>query len=463
LFDVVVFDEASQMLVEHATPSLFRANRVVISGDDKQMPPTSFFRGRTDEEADEEFDVADVEEDATTAERAIAEESWNRREIKDCPDLLALGGGALRKTTLQIHYRSKYRELIEYSNAAFYQGNLSVPARHPEAEVVRIRPLEVIRVDGIYTSQTNPDEAERVVDWLATTWHESDVTCPSIGVVTFNRKQADLIEERINMRAAQDPAFLAAYTRESERVQAGEDMGFFVKNVENVQGDERDVIVFSTTFGRDPQGAFKRFFGALGQAGGERRLNVAVTRAREKVVLVTSMPIADVSDMLATHRRPDRPRDYLQAYLDYATHVSAGQLAQARVSTERLGARDVASGARNSPDPFIDVVAGFVADLGYEVVRANDGDTFGVDLAVIDRRTGQFGIAIECDSPQDRHGHLESARARELWRPAVLRRGIAATHRVWSQAWYQDAEEEKRRLEDALVAALGSASQKIAP
>lgn len=453
-FDLVIFDEASQMLIEHATPALFRAGRVVVSGDDKQMPPTSFFRGRADSDEEEEFDGSDIEDDVSETEREIFEETWNRREIKDCPDLLALASGCLPRTTLQIHYRSKYRELIAFSNAAFYHARLSVPARHPDAEIQRVKPVEVVRADGIYTAQTNPNEADRVVGVLTQLWAASPSACPSVGVVTFNRKQADLIEERVEARAASDPAFLAAYTRERDRTKDGEDMGFFVKNVENVQGDERDVIVFSTTFGRDRAGAFRRFFGVLGQTGGERRLNVAITRAREKVILVTSMPISDISDMLAVNRRPDRPRDYLQAYLDYATKMSSGDLDVARKATERLMSQHAERPVTDASDAFVDAVAEFVSGLGYEPVRGNDGDTFGVDLAVVDRRTGQFGLAIECDAPWDRQGHLRTARARELWRPAVIRRAIPATHRVWSQAWFRATADEQRRLTDALEAAL---------
>jgi hypothetical protein len=176
-FDVVIFDEASQMLVEHATPALFRAGRVLVSGDDKQMPPTSFFRGRADNDEDEEFDGSELEDDVSDAEREIFEETWNRREIKDCPDLLALGSSCLPTTTLQIHYRSKYRELIDFSNAAFYEARLSVPARHPQAEILRVRPVEVIRVEGIYTAQTNAAEADRVVGALADLWASPPDEC----------------------------------------------------------------------------------------------------------------------------------------------------------------------------------------------------------------------------------------------------------------------------------------------
>ena len=300
LFDLVIFDEASQTPVEHAAPSLFRAKRTVISGDDKQMPPSSFFASRLDDDgAEEELDSdAALDDAATEAERAVFEEAWNRREIKDCPDLLQLGRGILPTAMLQIHYRSNYRELIDYSNAAFYKAGLSVPVRHPKAEIRRVHPIEVIQVDGVYEKQTNEAEAQRIVDLLGDLWGDTGNPCGSVGVVSFNRKQADLIEEAIEARTEIDPKFLRAYTRERDRTQDGEDMGFFVKNVENVQGDERDIIIFSTTFGRDPNGTFRRSFGVLGQTGGERRLNVAITRARDKVVIVTSMPVKGISDWL---------------------------------------------------------------------------------------------------------------------------------------------------------------------
>ena len=128
----------------------------------------------------------------------------------------------------------------------------------------------MIRSDGVYKNQTNPKEAADVVEYLSNLWE--DASPPSVGVVTFNRKQADAIEDALEERAEDDASFRDALMRERERTEGGEDMGFFVKNVENVQGDERDVIIFSTTFGRNEHGVFRKSFGALGQAGGERRL-----------------------------------------------------------------------------------------------------------------------------------------------------------------------------------------------
>jgi hypothetical protein len=457
LFDLVVFDEASQMPVEQAIPTMFRGKRVVIAGDEKQMPPSSFFAARVDGPDGDDDDGDDgLDESATDTERTAREESWNRREIKDCPDLLQLGRSVLPTTTLQIHYRSKYRELIGYSNSAFYQGQLSVPARHPETEILRAKPIEVIRADGVYEAQTNPEEADRVVEFLARLWSESP-TPPSVGVVTFNRKQADVVEDAIQIRAAIDAGFRKALERETDRMQNNEDMRFFVKNVENVQGDERDIIVFSTTFGRDKHGGFRRNFGVLGQSGGERRLNVAVTRAREKVVLVTSMPINDVSDWMSSGRLPNKPRDYLQAYLDYASRLSDGDVSVVARFADRMQTKQAGEGERDGisdlGDGFRTSVADFIRDLGHEPVSTSDGDAFGLDFAVEKPGTGLFGIGIECDAP--RHALLQSARAREIWRPGVLRRAIKTIHRVSSRGWYHYPAEERAKLREALESTLG--------
>ena len=274
---------------------------------------------------------------------------------------------------------------------------------------------------------------------------------PSVGVVTFNRKQADLVQDALEQRAEEDAEFREAYRQERERVEDGEDMGVFVKNVENVQGDERDVIVFSSTFGRNSQGTFRRSFGVLGQKGGERRLNVAVTRARQKIVLVTSMPIAEISDVLSTHRPPSTPRDFLQGYLEYARCVSSAEFDSARSLLRRMTVRrDGRTVARSqaAEDGFSQSVAAYIESLGWALVKSSDDDAFGLDFAIEDPKTGLFAIGIECDAP--RHELLASARAREVWRPSVLRRAVPKIHRVSSHAWYHFPEEERQRLSDAI-------------
>ncbi len=456
LFDAVIYDEASQMPIEYAVPSLYRSRVMIVSGDEKQMPPSAFFSSRVANDEGEPFAGDGAEEGASEQEREELAATWDRREIKDCPDLLQLARSVLPITTLQIHYRSAYSELIQFSNASFYANGLSVPVRHPEAEVRRVRPIELLQVDGVYQEQTNRAEAERVVAVVAEQWKVPAAERKSIGVVTFNRKQADLIEERLEARAQEDPAFRAALAEERDRVEKGEDVGFFVKNVENVQGDERDVIVFSSTFGRNAQGTFRRSFGVLGQVGGERRLNVAVTRAREKVVLVTSMPIPLISDFLATLRQAESPRDYLQAYFEYARALSSGELERARSLLGRLAPGRDGRGPRTPTavdlDGFQQAVAEEIERLGFRPLSVQEAGVFGFDFAIEDPRTGLFGIAIECDAP--RHPLLDRARPREVWRPGVLRRSIPAVHRVSSRGWCQAPAEEKARLRAAIEAAL---------
>ena len=452
MFDVIIFDEASQIPLENALPTLYRAKRAVISGDEKQMPPTNVFMKHLRDEEDHTFDEDDLDEMMSAAERDALEDTWNHQEIKDCSNLLSLGKTVLPRSMLQIHYRSKYRELIAFSNAAFYGNHLNVPVRHPESVIQNTRPIEVIRVDGVYANQTNRQEAEKVVDLLAEKWLTPERS--SIGVVTFNARQADLIEDVLAERAENDPIFRQALFHEKARQQGGEDMSFFVKNVENVQGDERDLIIFSSTFGRDASASFRRQFGLLSQTGGECRLNVAITRAREKIIVVTSLPINEISDALSKQQRPKNSRDYLQAYFNYASKISDRSLEAARKALDGMSSDNHI--AKISPhfdkDGFVRSVAAFIKSLGLQPSVIKENDAFGLDFVIEDPEKKRFGIGIECDA----HCHpiLESARAREVWRPKVLRMEIPYVHRVTSYAWYHRREEEMNRLKQVLEEAL---------
>jgi serine/threonine protein kinase len=445
LFDIVVFDEASQMPVEHSLPSLFRARTVVVSGDEKQMPPSSFFSSRMEsDETDDENDNLS-EDELTEQERDAQEEAWNRREIKDCPDLLHLAESILPRTMLQIHYRSRYRELISFSNAAYYRNELSVPVIHPDKTILADKPLEYIPVKGIYEKQTNEIEAKKVIAYLESIWNQPVQGRPSIGVVTFNRKQADLIDDLLEARAEKSAKFRDALIAERSRRDNGEDMSFFVKNVENVQGDERDLIVFSTTFGRNRQGTFRRNFGVLGQSGGERRLNVAITRARTRVALVTSMPVQDVSDMLNVQRAPVSPRDYLQGYLEYARLMSSGNFEEGRRLASRMNAgRRSESDALRPLNGFQNSVFAYLSSLGYQICRPEPDPVLGIDFAIIDPHTGLFGVGVECDLPT--HKLLSTARAREIWRPSVIGATYRAFVRVSASDWLQDRTSEQQRI-----------------
>lgn len=461
LFDVVIFDEASQLPVESTLPALFRAKRMVVSGDEKQMPPSRFFGSHLESDEEEDADAWLDSDDANLdeSERERMAQAAGRREVKDCPDLLSLTQNLLPTATLEIHYRSQYRQLIDFSNAAFYAGRLSVPALHPDSEILRVRPVEVDRVDGEYFEQTNEDEAARVVFRLQEIWRRPYAQRPSIGVVTFNLRQAELIEQEMQNLAEEDDAFRESWIEETNRTQNGEDMGFFVKNLENVQGDERDWIIFSTTFGRDAHGTFRRTFGVLGQQGGERRLNVAITRARQKVLLITSMPVNEVSTWIGQNgrRAPSTPRDFLQGWLAYAERLHAGAFEQSRHLLRSLNGQysghSLQRGKTVTTSRFVEEVAAFIRQLGHEPVPAQ-GDAFGLDFAITHPGTGQFGLGIECDSHY--HPVLASARARELWRPSVLASSIGLIHRVSSRGWCNRRSDEQQRLRIAVEQSLKS-------
>ena len=366
-----------------------------------------------------------------------------RREVKDCGDLLQLADADTPSRLLTIHYRSQWRHLIGFSNHAFYDAKLSVPVHHPDEVVIRHQPIEVRHVDAPYEKQINEGEAEAVIDFLADHWKQRKPA--SVGVVTFNLKQADLIQDRMEERMETDPKFRRRCER--ERCRAGGE-GFFVRNLENVQGDERDLIIFSTTFGPDTDGRFLRNFGPASQRNGQRRLNVAVTRSRMKMVIFTSLPIAEIASGPAGEG--DSPREILKGYLTYAEAVSKGEFENVRSILARMQGprhhshdRSIFS-SRESQRAFVREVIAFLEAEGLQPKLDDSHDAFHFDVALTDPKTGNFGLAIECDPPI--HVDLDCARAREIWRRDTMSGTIPKMIRLSSRAWYDEEEKEKKRL-----------------
>jgi hypothetical protein len=273
VFVVVVFDEASQCRLEEALPVLTRAARMVIAGDPKQLPPTRFFESAVA--------GSDAEEPATDQDLFEAQQA----EVEDL--LGAALGLDVHQSYLDVHYRSRNSDLIAFSNGAFYGSRLQPIPGHPRHRA-RFAPVTLYPVGGTYDKRVNTVEAERVCGIIRDLLKRAEP--PSIGVGCFNIAQRDLIVETLEEMAANDAAFAAALGAARERRGAGSAESLFVKNLENVQGDERDHIIISTTYGPDPQGRFYRRFGPLAMPGGGRRLNVLVTRARLEVHVVTSIP-----------------------------------------------------------------------------------------------------------------------------------------------------------------------------
>jgi len=465
LFDIVIFDEASQCPIECAVPAIFRGNTLIVSGDGKQLPPTSFFstRVKVDEGEDDEG-----EEDTTSSENVVSIADVQTRQInaeslKLVEDLLDASIGNLPESRLLVHYRSDHPALIEFSNRAFYRGQLEAPPARMNASNAQ-PPMQYRHVNGVYEDRTNQVEARQVVQILKEAWHLQGKS-PTIGVVTFNRPQRDLIEDLLEKECQTDSAFAARYEQELNRKEDNQDVGFFVKNLENVQGDERDTMIFSTTFGPDSHGTFHRRFGPVGAERGERRLNVAVTRAKQQIIVVGSMPIEQISEALLATAAPGmnlKPRCYLQLYLAYARAVSTGDADQVKRILDRLSHARPAVQTRDGPEsPLEEEVFEELQKMGLHVECQVGESGFRIDLAVRHRNPSHgYLMGIECDGASyhsDRAAHL-----RDVWRETILRSRGWKIHRVWSTSWWYRRGEELGKLQEAINWALAQSVETAA-
>ncbi len=395
-FDLLVIDEASQMRPEDAVGAVARCGQIVVVGDPKQLPPTGFFArgdGDDDEDAQEDVDAESILDLAQPVFRPMRRLRW--------------------------HYRSRHGSLIAFSNQEFYDGDLMVFPSPAEADATQ--GVASVKVDGLYKARSNVAEVTTVC--AAAVEHMR--TCPdrSLGIATMNGVQRDLIALEMDRLATAHPEVEAYRERWGETLER-----FFVKNLENVQGDERDVIFISTVFGpAAPGGRVLQRFGPINGASGHRRLNVLFTRAKHHVRLFTSMTPDDV---LAG---PDSPRgaQVLKAYLAYA-------------QTGRLEAGVVRDGEQ--PDSDFEV---FVRDrllaAGYEAVPQVGVAGYRIDLAVRDPRSpATFLLGIECDGAS--YHSSRSARDRDILRQQVLESLGWTIYRIWSTDWFRDPEGQTRKL-----------------
>jgi very-short-patch-repair endonuclease len=459
LFDLVIFDEASQCPIEQAVPAIWRGKVLVVSGDEKQLPPTGFFSAKWDAES-EEREAETVDEQATE-ESVRAHERRMRQlgeeELMQVEDLLQAAIGNLPERYLRVHYRSEHPALIDFSNHAFYGGQLEAPpSRHGPASSKR--PILYHNVGGTYVRRTNPKEAERVVELLKSFWLGKGPS-PTIGIVTFNQPQQELIQDLIEQECNESSEFATRFEQERQRKDSNQDVGFFVKNLESVQGDERDVMIFSTTFGKDPEGRFYRRFGPVGAAGGERRLNVAITRAKSQIFIVGSMPIDEIGSVLRAEGAVAlefRPVDYLQLYLKYAKAVSDADEDLAKQILARL--RRQASPREDDGEvesPLEEEVRAAVEQLGFRVVSQVGDSGFRIDMAVQHPEPNRgYILGIECDGAT--YHRDRSARARDCWRQHILENRGWTIHRIWSTRWWYHKADEIEKLRRALGKALNA-------
>ncbi len=417
IFDLVIFDEASQMYVEKGIPSILRGKKVIVAGDQKQLRPSSLGSGRT------EIDLDELDEDEEV-EAALEEES-----------LLDLARFKYCDVLLNFHYRSKYEELIAFSNYAFYNGRLYVS---PNASTPPAPPIEVHKLeDGMWQNRSNIKEAKHIVELLKKFFKER-TNNETIGIITFNTNQRDLIDDLIDEECAINPEFRTQVMNEQKRKKDGEDIGLFVKNIENVQGDERDAIIFSIGYAKNEKGRVVTRFGWLNQKGGENRLNVAISRAKEKIYIVTSIV---PSDLVVEGAKNDGPRIF-KKYLEYAYAISNNDSETAKQILLSFGDQQTNTNTIQFDSEFENEVYIALAEKGFEVDTQVGIGGYRIDLAI--KQDGKYILGIECDGKLYHSSKI--ARERDIHRQKYLESRGWRIHRIWSTNWWNNKEKEIEKI-----------------
>lgn len=395
-FDTVLFDEASQVRTEDAVPAIIRASQVIVVGDNKQLPPSAFFATAGSDDEDEESDDGAYE--------SVLDECWAFMGVR----------------TLKWHYRSQDESLIAFSNRHFYESRLVTFPNATSNENKGVRFLHV--PDGVYDHggrRDNIREAEEVAKIVLD--HMQNTPELSLGIIGFSVAQADAIREKIDN--------LGAEYSELEEFCQEPSQQFFLKPLESVQGDERDVIVLSVGYASDEHGVLRYNFGPLNRKGGERRLNVAVTRAKNKLILVSSLRSSD----LDLGRTSSRAVALLKDYLAYAAS-NGKQLEGNRYD-----------GELRFDSPFEEDVYLALRDRGYTVRSQIGCSTYRIDLGVVDdTRPGEFLLGVECDGAT--YHSSPTARDRDRLRQKVLEGLGWKFHRIWSREWFRDKPGQMTKL-----------------
>ncbi len=446
LFDVVIFDEASQIPTEEAVPALSRARQIVVVGDEMQLPPTSFFSASGEGE-----------------EEVVVEEEGEKIAINmDSDSLLNQAARNLPATLLAWHYRSRHESLISFSNAAFYDGRLvTIPDRRIEpgedampvfsstdddagrvgADTLLSRAVSFHRLDdGVYVSRRNQPEARYIAQMVREMLRRE--TGLSIGIVAFSEAQQDEIETALEALAAEDADFATRLEREYIREDEDQFNGLFIKNLENVQGDERDVIILSICYAPGPDGKMLMNFGPINQRGGEKRLNVIFSRARHRMAVVSTIQAEAITN---THNDGAAA---LRAFLQFAQASARGdtERAQTVLSTLNAGARDVFARSAGS-DTIRQDIAQALRQRGHTVHEHVGRSQFRCDLAVVDPDSGDYQLAILLDRPDDT---VLDTRERYVFRPGILRGFGWRVIDVPGRDWLRDRDAVIARIDQAL-------------
>lgn len=434
LYDLVVIDEASQMFMADALPILYRAKAAFLSGDNQQMPPSDFFSNAGNVNSDS--DNADDEDEYNVDKHRLIPADGEYC-LLDAAEY-AVKKGSPNHAMLSVHYRSEFKELIDFSNHAFYEGKLIAAVSNRICPNVIKSPIELHVVENATAkSGVNSMEAQAVVERIAELWQQQDTL--SLGVITLNVDQKDQIDDLLFERGRQDGEFLTRLELERNRTKDGEDVGFFVRSVEHVQGDERDLIIFSTVYDNDT-----RKLGAIAdKEKGRKRLNVAVTRAKLGMIIYTSLKIDDISK---ANEKEERERYWFWQYMRYARAVSDKDKKMTEIILNSLSGKSSQSTTNAEPDSFFEEdVANFLRVQNYHVDYQIGESGFKIDLGV--KKNAEEAIylcGIECDGRQ--YHSSWSARLNDIWRQNILENKGWRIIRIWSNDWFDNREETQKKL-----------------
>ncbi len=389
-YDLVIFDEASQMPTCEAIGAIARGKSLIVVGDPKQMPPTSYFNVNSSEEYESMEDSESI--------------------LKDCQTL------GIPSLQLNWHYRSRHESLIAFSNNEYYDGNLiTFPSTDDQDKKVKF-----VKVDGVYEkggTRYNKGEAEAIVSEVIRRLRDEELRKDSIGIISFSTAQQSLIED-----------MLMAQIENNGLINNAESMyePIFVKNLENVQGDERDIILFSIGYGPDANGKISMNFGPLNRDGGERRLNVAASRARKEMIVYSTLTGSQIN----LNNTKSKGVEGLKHFLEFAEN-------------------GILYASKNNHYTHVSPIAFHIAQAleneGYEVETGVGLSDFKIDVAVKDPRTkSNYLLGILLDG--DVYRNTQTTRDREIVQPEILKHLNWNVVRVWSLSWYKDPSEVISRL-----------------
>lgn len=437
-FDIVMFDEASQLRLEDNLPAILKGKQIIIAGDEHQMPPSNYFSKVFDGDIDDEDDLEEENEITIDKDNILL----------SCESLLDFGTELnFQKKHLDFHYRSRHPFLIDFSNYAFYNQRLK-----PLPNNFEYVPIKYIQVNGTFSEHTNEAEAEMVLSIIDKNINRlPNGEYPTLGIATFNIAQRNLIKSKILERQK-----FSKFSEFNAKIQELEEHGMFIKNLENIQGDEKDVIILSTTYGIGKDRKFAQRFGPINHSKGYKLLNVIITRAKFKVYCCSSIPdqvFMNYKDYLVTEGSNNK-RAVLYAYLAYCKAVSESNndlrksvlTALAENTTKSAGYDSYKGGDLESPFEE-EVYQSLVDHLGTEkLIPQFQFAGFRIDIVYDPKKAGVPKIAIECDGAK-----FHSSREAYLYdshRQKILENHGFVFHRIWSTNWWRNSSSETTKLVD---------------